>query len=703
MIAEEKMKMTGQTNSSPLYGVIIANWDENRGPVISLIHPHEWKFGNSEIICQQVFLNAKSILMEKFWHEFSPLHLTIPFPAYGSLARVVIDTTKIPDSSVWQPFSIILMVQADFPEKVLPEFDPILDTISLKIKQSSVFNNEFLSELIVSIDEIYEKLNFEDEPEVKIDENYSFTVAVDDFKRALTEFQKQNYKYAYLLLQKPLEKFLQEKHQKLLMECLYLKVTLLIKEKKFTAAINALKYLIPIAKELNHRKYHETAQFLLGFAEYSTFNYTKAVNQLKNITIENTQFISKYRYYFIFGKSYANLEMHDLAIEAFINSYDHLSAQQSVSTPSESLLQQNNRYFKEQALISYNLALQYYYRAIEKIKHSNIDQWQELTSKNNPDLNKALEFLNTAAKSAENLQDYLQLLTVYPLIAQIYSLFENFEDQVLYLEKSVDICDHLNDFSNKIRFILQIVQIQEKFGNFEQNVNLLRYLMQDTAQFILLDRLTIAKFHFLLGKNLILANKLEEAQLELITALNHYNKMDHPVVEMEKILEFLIKLNEDDVEKKRYYMRQKEKLQEKSLVAHEKRYTKLGVLQDIWIFAKNGIELFSYAPELKFDSTLLGGFLSALQSFSKELSKQEIQSIQMGENRFDFYLESDKDFFILGRSSAFSEVEKAKKTLERIYGRFFMEYKENLQNFQGNVEIFDNFKEIIFSMDLDMI
>ncbi|WP_457556552.1 tetratricopeptide repeat protein [Candidatus Harpocratesius sp.] len=689
--------MTEISQNSPL-GVIFAHWDENEGPKIDLLEPNPWNFGNPKIITRQIFLNAKSLLLEKFWSDFSSFNISIPFNLYEIRGRVLIHTKQESFSMKWQPFCIAVVFPDEYSELILPEYDEIIEQFALQITLKGIgeFQDSISSDKVISkFLKVYQTLEKSLESEVQIDSNYSFSVAVEDFKKALVEFQNRNFKYAYRLLQKPLEKFNRENHEKLYMEALYLKGTMIIKEKKFNTAVNIFQNLIPIAKQLNHQKYLETSQFLLGFSLYSSFQYSKAIKQLKSLSLQRTKYISFFQYHFILGRCYSKLNLYSKAIEEFIKSNQFFNSNQ-IQNLSQNML-------KQKGLINYHLALQYYYRTINSIKNAGIKKWQQINIHENSDLKNSLEYLAQAAEIWEKLKDYNQLIMIYPLISQIYSFDDSYSEQVYYLEKAIDSCEKISDFSNKIRFLLQIVQIHEKFGHFGQNVNLLQFFMQDTANFILLDRLSIAKFHFILGKNLLLSEQKQEAIIELITALNHYKKINKAVAEMEEIFDLLSIIYNDDVEKKHYYLRQKEKLKEQLLARRSEQTSKLGILRDLWIFSSSGIELFTYAPELSFDSILLGGFLSALQNFSKELTKQEIKSIQMGESRFDFYLEPDKEFFILGRCSIYSTIDESKKILSFIYHRFYDIYKQELANFSGNVVCFDKFLQELLKMDLDMV
>ena len=57
-------------------------------------------------------------------------------------------------------------------------------------------------------------------------------------------------------------------------------------------------------------------------------------------------------------------------------------------------------------------------------------------------------------------------------------------------------------------------------------------------------------------------------------------------------------------------------------------------ISDLWIFSKDGLPLIEVFNNDKINSTLLGAFLSAIESFSFKLSGVELKSINLGQNKF---------------------------------------------------------------------
>ncbi|MFX1382466.1 MAG: hypothetical protein ACFFBP_08460, partial [Promethearchaeota archaeon] len=129
----------------------------------------------------------------------------------------------------------------------------------------------------------------------------------------------------------------------------------------------------------------------------------------------------------------------------------------------------------------------------------------------------------------------------------------------------------------------------------------------------------------------------------------------------------------------------------------------LHTIGEIWIYSTStGVTLFSYAPETQVDQDLLGGFLTAIQQFSLELSQKEFDSMVIGNDLFMFYKEPNMEFAIFGKASNKTPPELAKRILTIIYKRFWKEYAPSINDFKGDITPFITFKDIIESLDLTL-
>ncbi len=106
-------------------------------------------------------------------------------------------------------------------------------------------------------------------------------------------------------------------------------------------------------------------------------------------------------------------------------------------------------------------------------------------------------------------------------------------------------------------------------------------------------------------------------------------------------------------------------------------------------------QTFKELPQ-EIDSDLVSGFLNAMRSFSMEIANESVERIQLESIAIQYYTSEkyliaacvDRDYsqVVLGR-----KLEKASQQFEEKYGKI-------LENFSGNVELFQD-----FGKDLEMI
>lgn len=134
------------------------------------------------------------------------------------------------------------------------------------------------------------------------------------------------------------------------------------------------------------------------------------------------------------------------------------------------------------------------------------------------------------------------------------------------------------------------------------------------------------------------------------------------------------------------------------------------MIKSFMIISKSGLPLYTRGmkKELEFDQTLVGGFLSAVQSFAESISKSCIDKLNFRENTF-FYSTKDDIMSIVVADSACDEVEnRIYHAIAERLGRIFIESynQEILDNWNGNLEFFKSFDvhyESITSEIVDML
>ena len=54
------------------------------------------------------------------------------------------------------------------------------------------------------------------------------------------------------------------------------------------------------------------------------------------------------------------------------------------------------------------------------------------------------------------------------------------------------------------------------------------------------------------------------------------------------------------------------------------------VVEELWIFSRDGIPLIEIFKNTQIDNALIGGFLSAMKTFAKEISGKSLNSFTFG-------------------------------------------------------------------------
>lgn len=118
------------------------------------------------------------------------------------------------------------------------------------------------------------------------------------------------------------------------------------------------------------------------------------------------------------------------------------------------------------------------------------------------------------------------------------------------------------------------------------------------------------------------------------------------------------------------------------------------VVEELWIFSRDGIPLIEIFKESKIDNIIIGGFLSAMKTFAKEVSGNSLNSLTIGSH--SFYIASSLEDHILLVCKYNSKVKQKKiqKVMEIIIKFFEDMFSINdIENWDGNISYFDKFKD----------
>ena len=119
------------------------------------------------------------------------------------------------------------------------------------------------------------------------------------------------------------------------------------------------------------------------------------------------------------------------------------------------------------------------------------------------------------------------------------------------------------------------------------------------------------------------------------------------------------------------------------------------IIRDLWILIEDGRVLFDRVFEEILHPDMFGSFMSAINMFAKELTgKDGISSIVIADKVYTLY--KKRNIIFIGNSAKNMKEKKIIAELDEISKKFFATYSSSiLEDFDGNVEIFKKFSEII--------
>ena len=117
-------------------------------------------------------------------------------------------------------------------------------------------------------------------------------------------------------------------------------------------------------------------------------------------------------------------------------------------------------------------------------------------------------------------------------------------------------------------------------------------------------------------------------------------------------------------------------------------------LQDILIITESGKVVASKINNPQIEEQIFGMLISALSSFTQELTHEQLKCLEFNNLRFD--LIKRNNFIFLASSSRRIKHKKVLRILDHVITLFFQRYpKEELNNWDGNVNIFHELEDYI--------
>ncbi len=523
--------------------------------------------------------------------------------------------------------------------------------------------------------------------------SYSLTIAVEDFKQGVQLYQSRNYKAAYALIHKSLLKFQLENQTKLILESNYLIANILFQLEKFIPAIKYFQELKILAKNLQHKKYLELSSFMLAFCQFKTKNYKKAFEIFENDLLDPIEFVNNLQFFTFRARTSSKLGYRDQAIQQF---------KEAIAICQKT---KNGIKIEGQKAQLYNeIGLELYYKILDEIKASGLSYLTDLGQKSQV-FSLSIDYFQKAIEIWNKSGEMKKYISTIQIIGNIYGYLKNSNKEIEYYNIALQKSEEINEFEQYIKISRNLIRILTSLHQYDDLISLLQRVISVLNQNGVNDFIAIAEFHLKLGKILMSLKQNESALFEYITALNIYQRLKIPISEHKTTLELIIQIYQDskDLEKLSYYSQQLSELETKFQRIPIPSEHWLVVIKDFWIITETGIEIFSYAPEVPINPTLFGGFISALQSLSEEISQKRMESFVIGDQRYSFYIEEGKSIFIIGRAGVQELESRVNKVLSVLYQRFYNEYKKFLIKFSGNVSPFQNFGEIMKTIDFNLV
>jgi tetratricopeptide (TPR) repeat protein len=308
----------------------------------------------------------------------------------------------------------------------------------------------------------------------------------------------------------------------------------------------------------------------------------------------------------------------------------------------------------------------------------------------------------------QNTGDFRNAVNGLSFVSNIHLFQNNLPKAIEKYRMAIVNAKKSNNMADLIRIYKQMLQVESRLGVYEQLITDIQTILQDLGDNAFIDLFTMAEFHIMMADAYLQLKQEKRALDEYMIALSIYNRFSNPVSEQVQTLTKIIEIyqHQNLSDKIEYYTERKQQIEKhfkdtKKEVPKVKRL--LGDVKEFWVFTVTGLEIYSYSPESSFSPELLGGFLSAVQMFSMEISKKEINSMVIGEDRYSFYKEPQAIFFILARSSIKSP-EKVVLSIQRgLFKTFYAQFKVFLDDFANNVTPFQKFNETIQKIDVDAL
>ncbi len=582
---------------------------------------------------------------------------------------------------------VALLFPDFFPEDQLKIFDNIIQNISA---ESLKTKSKILEKYYDRISDLYNIEQMVKDSEIIINENYTNTNALQDFKLGLEEYQKNELDHAYFLLRKAHLKFELDNQLNFILQTSFFLPTILMQKNKFGAARTYLQKLKGLAEQLQHKKYFEKALFMECFCDYQGGDYKSAYTNLKLLEKTDLEFVSKPQYFLLLGKILADAGNYAEAKKSFEKSLELFALEKE----SPETLKKKGEIYLDLGHISHEMV----YKLIKSGKSDKNAIHANLTE--------STKYYAETIKIWKVLDNYVGLIQVYQLIANNYEILNDREKVKESYEKALEVAELKNDIVARFKLLEKIIQIYTESKSYEELVKKIDVILFEIAPIAFFDLATVAHFHTMLGQAFAKLDNSSDALSEYVVALNIYNKFENKPRDLLNLYQDIIDIYEkrNDADHIQYYKEKQMQLQsefDEKAKQEKMKYLPLTVVEEFWVFNKEGAMIFSYTPKTGTNSQLISGFLVAMDNFSSELKVERIKSIKIGVNNYSYYKEPKSTIFIVGRSDVKFPLDVVEKFVHAIHTKFWELYKPIIETFDGDKSKFEPFIKYISTMELN--
>ena len=664
----------------------ISLWDKNLGPRIIAIYPKSIKpVYDLELISSKVFFAFQDFFYtESERTSIKKTYFKLTINEINRKAVILLDAlNKETNDGTQKVFIIVLLFPAHLSDKELDNFKDIIYEIDNEyLNSGKVFFDKYISK----IEENYSLEEKIKDSNILIDETYSLGKAILDFKNGINQFSKNQFEKSYIYLKKAYLKFSAENNIKLILESLYFLSSTLLQLNKYNIAQIYIENLKILSDELKSEKYYENSLFMAGYCFYKREEYDKALEKFRKLESTELHNINKFNFFFFYGRILRLKELYSDALDSLQKALKVILKKES----SKQIKEKKAQILVELGHINYSIATKMI--SLGKLNKNLFKSY----------LQKAIDYYEDSINILKEINNFNGLISIYRLIGNINEYLGNYDLSIKNYRNGLHFAEEINDITSRLQIFNLIIQNLSKLNRYDTIIKETDEMLSKILAYAYLDLFTIANYHQYLGEALFKLGKYKDALSELLISLNIYNKFDKPVLESLIVLEKIIEIydNYENLEKNKYISYYKEQYDEladkiqKSKLIQELGFELLKDIKEFWIFSLDGKQLYSYSPETHFNPELFGGFLTALQSFSMEIASQNLKSITIGANKYTFFSENDQ-FFVLGRSNIKSSLVNIERTLKIIHYKFWENYNHIFKDFDGEIDNFSNFFELI--------